>query len=682
VCLLILSAAVAGLIAGALAPWQAADRLGPVQATPYLFGLGVILIPNLWIMGGLFFALATWSRRLSLTFLGVVFFIGMQDGLEIAAEHLPNPLWGALLEPSGLVAFETAIRYWTITEQNTHLPPLGGVLLANRAVWMLAASLVLVSTVARSATSSSVRIRGRRPRQRPDAASDTPSAPIAGLDVIALPAVRRRFGGIATWRHLVRQTRIELSEVVASTPFLTLLAFGMLVTTVFAFVVGMHDGMPSHPLTHLMIQAIQLGARLTLLLILVLYAGELVFSRRALKLSGVYDALPVPNTVFLGAKVLALLGVVGLFLGVAAGSTITVQLARGFDGVDLGLYARGLGVVALPLVPLILLAICLQVLARHKLVGVLLTGLVVLLRVGLPRLGVESNLLLYGGHPPITYSDLNGYGHQAAPFLWHMAYWSLAAGILWSISLLFWPRGTDRPWRRRLDVARQRAGRPLVAGTTLCLVAMVAVGTWIARDTRARDTSPTRDQIIERLADYERRYRAYRDLPLPRITAIVATVDLYPDERRVVARGRYRLQNDGPEAIARLPITRSPRWVEGVLRVYGGVTIEHLGLPPHRIVIDDEAVGFTLVELDEPLAPGASCDLDFTVQVDHGGLVDRRHNDLIVGNGTFFSTRNVFPWIGYADSQQIQDPVERTARGLPTIDRVPRLDDPSGRQRN
>ena len=67
----------AGILVGSLMWWIEPERLGPFAAGPYLFGLLVLVIPNLLFMGSTFFAVAVWTRSLLLTYLGVVvFFVG------------------------------------------------------------------------------------------------------------------------------------------------------------------------------------------------------------------------------------------------------------------------------------------------------------------------------------------------------------------------------------------------------------------------------------------------------------------------------------------------------------------------------------------------------------------------------------------------------------------------------
>ena len=683
--LLVFLMAVLGLWAGTLAPWQAVERLGPVTPGPYVFGLLVLVVPNLLFMGALLFALAIWSRRLKVVYLCVVFFIGLQDLMEVVAQRMENRLLGSLLEPSGIVALETVSRYWTAAEQSTRLPPLSGELLLNRLLWLGLAAVVLTLAVSRATAHGGVpRVGGRswsfvrRFGSRPPIPG---SRELPERELPDLGAVERDFGGWTRLRQILHQARLELSEILPRTPFLALLAFGLLLIGVVSVLIGSQDGTLSFPLTHLMLEAIRLGSRATLGILLVFYAGELVFSQRSLGMAEVYDALPIPSGVFLGAKLLALATVSAVFLGAAAGLTILVQLARGFDRLEPALYLEGLLYLFLPSLLTIVLAVFAQVLTNHKFFGFLLTAVVLLSSLVFPRLGFENNLYLYGGLPALTYSELNGYGAQVEPFLWFLLYWGFGGALLAVGALVLWPRGNNSSARNRFGIVRRRA-RPWLGFGLAMALGMICSGGWIFYNTSVEGEYLDRNTMVRKLAEYEMEYGQYRDLPLPIVTSVDTEIDLYPDQRRVEIRGTYRLENRGTETIRRLPVTRSPRWVEGVLPVYGGVSIEAFELPEHRVMVRDDRLGFYLFDLERPIPPGEGFELGFVVRVDHGPFANRRHNFLVVENGTFFSDRSFLPILGYAANNQLVDPVQRDKHQLPPVRRAPDLDDPAATQRN
>ncbi|PWT91732.1 MAG: aminopeptidase, partial [Acidobacteria bacterium] len=74
VAFLVLIAVALAVVIGSWMPWIEADRLGPFQATPYLYSLFFLVLPNLLLAGGIFFALAALTRSMMYTYAGVVAF--------------------------------------------------------------------------------------------------------------------------------------------------------------------------------------------------------------------------------------------------------------------------------------------------------------------------------------------------------------------------------------------------------------------------------------------------------------------------------------------------------------------------------------------------------------------------------------------------------------------------------
>ncbi|MGB5475408.1 MAG: ABC transporter permease subunit [Thermoanaerobaculia bacterium] len=125
-----------GLLVGSIAPWQEAARVGPFLIAPYAVGLVLLVVPNLLVMGAIFFTVTSLSRSMLFTYVCVVVFICLQDYAEILAKELDSGFLGSLIEPLGISALETASRYWTVTEYDTVLPGLSWPLLSNRLVWL------------------------------------------------------------------------------------------------------------------------------------------------------------------------------------------------------------------------------------------------------------------------------------------------------------------------------------------------------------------------------------------------------------------------------------------------------------------------------------------------------------------------------------------------------------------
>ena len=174
-----------------------------------------------------------------------------------------------------------------------------------------------------------------------------------------------------------------------------------------------------------------------------------------------------------------------------------------------------------------------------------------------------------------------------------------------------------------------------------------------------------------RQAEYEREYKQYEELPLPRITALYADVDIYPERRVVDIRGRYTLRNRTASPVPTLHITVNPL-----------VTVRAIEAPGLELTLDDETLGYRIYELSDPLAPGAAMELAFDVAIENPGFVTSGSNINVVENGTFINNLQYFPRIGYSRGGELGDPNERRKLGLVPIQRMPSIDDVAARRRH
>jgi ABC-2 type transport system permease protein len=123
-------------------------RLGPTAWSTYFYSFGVFVLPNLFFVAALLFLLATLTRSLLGTYIGVIAFFVLWQVAVITAGNLQHMTLGAMIDPFGFGAIELASRYWSIEDRNTRLPELSGLLLANRAIWVGVGTAMLFATLA------------------------------------------------------------------------------------------------------------------------------------------------------------------------------------------------------------------------------------------------------------------------------------------------------------------------------------------------------------------------------------------------------------------------------------------------------------------------------------------------------------------------------------------------------
>ncbi len=668
---------VLGVLLGSLMPWLEPERVGPFRAAPYLQALAIFIVPNLLFMGSIQFALATLTRSLVATYAGV---IGMFVAYGVAGSLLSdieNERLASMLDPFGAGALDIATRYWTVAERNTMLLPLDGDLLANRLVVLALAVLAFAFADARFSFAVDERGGGwRRPWRRGRTPADgggpeaSEAAETAGSVLPTLPAVAPHpTPAISGLRQFAHQARMEIAGVLRSTGFLVILAFGVLNMIGNSFAVDRIFGTAVHPVTYLMVNILQGAFLIVVLVIVTVYSGELVWRERTARVHEVIDALPVPNWVLWGAKVTALGVVVAAMLGTAILTGMGIQASRGYYAFEIGVYLRGMLLLAgIPFTLAAVLAVFLQVLTNHRYVGYLLMILYFLSGPVLSAWDFDHSLYQYGSAPGAPYSDMNGFGHFVEPLLWFSVYWAFAAGMLAVAIHLLWVRGVAGSLRDRLRLARQRFTRPVGVVLATLALGFAGTGSYIFYNTNVLNEYIPGDVREARQARYEQQYKQYEDLPQPKITALYAEVDIYPERRAVDIRGRYSLRNKNGSAVDELHLSVNPQ-----------VTVRSIDAPGLRLRLDDP-LGYRIYDLDAPLAPGDSMELAFDVAIENPGFVNHGSNTSVVRNGTFFHNVAYFPRIGYSRRAELNDPNERRRLELVPIQRMPSIDDAAARE--
>ncbi len=674
-----------GIFIGSLMPWLEAERLGPFMPSAYAFGLLVLGLPTLLFSACVFFALASLSRSMLFTYLGVVGFFAFFFLAQVMFQDLDNQFLAAMADPFGISALLEATRYWTVVERNSMLPPLGGVLIYNRLLW-IGVGLVVLGLALLRFRATAIQRGGKRRllpwRRKQQAAENVADSPPPAH----LPAKAPDFTFATACRQFLYQTRIEVMGVFKGVPFLVILAFGIFNLVASSGFLDQMFGTPVYPVTHVMLQAIQGTFAFLLIIIITFYSGELIWRERSVKLSEVYDAMPTPNWVYLGAKLVAQLAVVLAFLVVGVVVAIGIQAYRGYTNFELPVYAQGFVVLIVPFLLICFLASFFQVASGKKFIGYMFMILYLLSGIVLASLDFDHNLYNYAGAPLAPYSDMNGYGHFVQPMFWFFLYWSFGAAILTALSVLLWVRGTDTAWKPRLAIAAERFRGPVRVALPAAALGFVAVGAWIFYNTNVLNEYVPSDKGEARQADYEKKFRQYKDVDLPRVTDVKVDVDIFPRQRRVEARGRYLLVNRNAEPLAELHITIPARVTINELELLTG---DGQGTDPgpaaasttaystvaYSTTLSDEEHGYYIYQLDQPMAPGEQIAMHFDLTVENPGFRNNGSDTSVVYNGTFFNNRQYFPSFGYFEGAQLVDRNLRRKYDLPLVHRMAKVDD-------
>ncbi|HYC89217.1 MAG TPA: ABC transporter permease [Thermoanaerobaculia bacterium] len=680
---LLLLAVPLGLLLATRVPGIDPAALGPLHVEAYLTSYFLFALPNAFLATAVLFSLATISRSAVTAYAGaaVLFFSAFITEGFIGAKL---GKWGLakLLDPLGYTPLHALWMSFNTLQKNTLLIPLDQTLLSNRLLWIGVAIAVLAIAHLRFRFAYAT---GGRTWRRTAVSEETPAIRWTGLTI---PAARRVFGPATRLRQMRAVAMRSFRELVMSKAWLLVPLTAILFVSTAAEVLEVELGTPGAATTARVAEVLAAGELARMIAILIaISAGELVWRERDARMNAIADVTPVPEWLSFLGKFLALGLMLALTEAIFLASGVGVQWMMGFAPlVDLGLYVKTLfGFQLIGFLLFAALAMVIHVLVNQKYVANVLAILAYVALQMARELGVEHNLLLYGGAPEWTYSQMNGFGPQLTAWGWFTFYWSGWALLFGVVTYLFWMRGEERGLRTRLAFARRRLTRGPAAAGALALAIIAGAGGFVFYNTNVLNRYSTDAEQEEWRAEYERRYGRYASLPQPLLAATKLRVDFQPQRGSAEIRGSYRLENRSNTAIDTIHLVTSPS-VET-----SGVTFDR----PSRVTLHDQDFAYRIYSLGKPIQPGESVHVNFAVRHAPRGFTNRGRSDAVVGNGSWIQhraeqahgARQWLPFVGYQTSRELSNPGARRKLGLrerkdiPPLEDVAARSDPRGREK-
>lgn len=640
-----------GQIIAAAMPYMDPRMFGPFRLDGYVQAYVLLLLPNLLLTAAILFTLASLRRQMLPAFLGGIGLFIIYVVSSVVRANIADPTLRLLSDPFGMLVIEDYTQYWTPVQRNTEAIGFPSMLIVNRLFWMALAALLLLFLFRRFRFANSATAQRRRSRR---AVSDPQPA---RTRPVAVPIVPTAFSAGARVHQTLAVLRRSLEDIVANRAFFILLAGAVALTFMVGWNLGSQAvGTATWPVTHLVAVTV-LGAAVSpvVVILIAVFAGELVWKEREVRLSAISDAAPVPDWVLMLGRFLALVIMLIALLTVLMLSGMVLQAIQGWQHFEPALYLRILFGIRLPdFILIAALAMAVHVIVNQKYLAHLLVVLVYLFTTLATQFGIQHRLLIYGTGPGWMYSDMNGFGPFTASIVWFRLYWAAWALLLAFIARVFWVRGRDREVRGAFAIARARLTGPLMRAGGLAALLVIALGGFIFYNTNVLNEYRTPSEQDALLAKYERTYKRHANVPQPRITRAELRVELYPDASAADLRGTFTLLNDRPQAIDSVHISLVP-------------DVEARSLEfdrPAQRVLHDAELDYDIYRLEQPLQPGDSIRLSFDLGFRKRGFRNSGEPTGMVENGAHFD-RSWLPFIGYRGSRELVDAAAREKQGLP-----------------
>jgi hypothetical protein len=639
-----------GILLAKYMPWVDPERWGPVVWSAHLKGLLVFAVPNTFFIAAILFTIALLARNDIVAFIGGILLLTGYIVSEVFTRNLERETLAAILDPFAIRTFGLVTKYWTVAEKNSVTVGLSGLLLWNRLLWIAVGIAVLAFGYFRFSFAE----RARKSK----ATLEEHSTQVAAA---ASPSFELR---LDNWTKLSASVGIHFLGILKSTVFIIILITALL-NCVPAVIFNAREGYGNStlPVTYWILDVIAGTLYLFVLVIITYYAGVLVWKDRDNRMDEITDSLPAPEWISFLSRFIALGAMVMIIQFFALLSGVAVQAAYGYHRFQFGLYlSQMFGRDLLFFIMFGALAFFIHALAPNKYVGYFAYVAFAIANVFIWRpLNISTNLIQFGSTPQVVHSDLFGDAPYITAWRWYGLYWTLFCVMLAVATVMFWPRGKQLSWRERRRNAGLRFRGVWPALTAVCLVFFASAGAWIYYNTKILNRSMGPKDRLRLQADYEKAYKGFDSMPMPRVRSVKYNVDLLPETRNAFLRGEEVIYN---------PYSEPLREIHFSLDELYDVDIR---IPGAALVKDDKDLNYRIYRFAEPLAPGQALTFLFTVKSCNRGFENSVSNVNIVQNGTFFNS-TVGPVIGYSSDHELSDPIERKKHGLGEQQLMPALE--------
>lgn len=655
------------------------ERIGPNHFMHYFQPLLTIGIPNLFLSSAIFFGLVAFFRDVKVVYSGsVLLFIGyLLSGF--LTRDIENRDLVMLLDPFAMNTVGLTTRYYTPAQQNTMLVPFDGLFFWNRVLWFSIAFLILMATYARFSFKRF--FSGNTKKQRI----------VETEEVIAdygrpIPKVGISFAGSHYRRMMFNLSKIEFLNILRDNYFKAILLGGLVFLFIDFWIGNTTFSVSALPLTVNLMEYKNYDYVIFIFIIIIFYTGESVHRDKTTGFNLINDALPTPDWVLYGSKLLGLsalaffLAIVPFFAG------IIVQVLKGYTNFNFEVYFWELFVISfVQYLQIVMLSFAVHIVVNNKFAGHAVGLLIWVVMFILRGVGeMDYNLLFYSYAPGHQWSDMDGINSMWEGVFWFNLYWMFLGGLLLVLAAAFFSRGVQSGRKERFRLARSKYNGRLKGLTAILLIGFLATGAWNYYNVSVLNVYLTAEESRERQAEYEKKLKKYEKLLQPKVVDLDADISIYPKERRVHTEARLILENKTGRPVSEIHLNG-----EGIDRfevTWNGSPVKKISYPLlykrgkfNFLRPAQDTAKYRIYHLEKPMQPGERALVTVNSDNWNKGFRNGGTSPDILNNGTFFS--GGLPTLGYSsDGELFSDEKRKKYKLKPKDDEYPVWNDPEGQR--
>ena len=650
-----------GLFIGFLMPYLDQEGIGPFRFDAYLQPFLVFVVPNVFFIGSIIFALAILTRRMLPTYLGaIVLFFGYIIAGSLLSD-IDTRWLAALIDPFGDNAVSDATRYWTPAEKNTLLIPVNNWLLLNRVIWISMGVLFLFIGMKRFEFSH---IAGKSKKKKSIDKSEKDPVHIKSTPY------KPTFNQVTLLKQFKAKVILEVRRAFLDPYFKGILFTAICFLIMNEWAGDSVNGIEILPVTYRVLGSLTGSFDLFMLILIIFYSGQIIWKERELNADSIMDAHPVPNWIPMLSKLIALILIPGIMLFILMLVGLGIQTWRGFYDYEIHLYLKRLFLLDWPdFILLCILAFTVQTLVSNKYLGHFIIILYFLFGMFRGMLGFNHTLYYYGSGSGAMYSDMNGFAPYISKVFWYKLYWGSCAVLFAFLSNLFWKRGLVGNIRSRIQQAKNRLTPTIVYGSLVFAILFFGSGGYIFYNTNILNDHYPPKHWEKQSAEFEKAYKKYEGRPQPKITSVDCSVDLFPMENRVEFSGTYELKNKHDVSIDTIFCAQKDWMFDNY--EFGRES---------ELVFYDSTLGWKMYAFDPPIQPGDEFTLEFSGERKRKGFNNGGVDLLVLQNGTMIQSSSLFPSFGYNGGRELTQKLVRKKYDLNERKKLPKHDDLKGNQ--
>ncbi|MEO0901238.1 MAG: hypothetical protein AAFY00_04195 [Bacteroidota bacterium] len=300
-----------------------AERFGAIPWGQIFQGFFLLTVPNLFLLTSLFFLGLVYTRKLAtgyiIIFSTVIVFLLMQTVSE--GSGITPTL--AIGDPFGYVATDGVTGQMSLEERNFGYLPFEGYLVINRILWL---SIALIAFIL-SYFKFSFKSFGNKVGSKKKTLKQVHTTQSVGPKTAFVPKLSFTTNDFV--KKLWSLAKLEFRNLTRPLSFKLIIGIIVLMETLqylmwnASFYIG-----PTMPLTSTM-TLFRLSFGVFIMMLIIIWSGELFFKDRVVKINTITDALPVPVWVTQFSRFLALVGMSFILAFTFMSVGIIVQLLQG-----------------------------------------------------------------------------------------------------------------------------------------------------------------------------------------------------------------------------------------------------------------------------------------------------------------------------------------------------------------